>query len=113
MFYAYYTPPGWSRIALLAHRFYLILPLALLLTLCIEIDPAIWTLPILGTISAVAVLGFVLPLYLLQVSIEQALNTKRHRRRRPVLFGIHVKCCHLRATDRLESIAKGGAVETL
>ncbi len=37
-----------------------------------EIDPANWTLPILGTISAVAVLGVVLPLYLLQVGIERS-----------------------------------------
>lgn len=64
---------GWSRGAVLAHRFYLILPLALLLTLRMDIDPVIWTPPILGTIGAVAVLGVVRPLYLLQVGVEHFL----------------------------------------
>ena len=62
---------GWSRGAILAHRFYLIIPVAFLFTMYTPIDPVVKTFPIMGFIVAIAVLGVVLPLYLLQIGIER------------------------------------------
>ncbi len=63
---------GWSRGAVLAHRFYLIIPVAFGFTLYTPIDPVVRTFPIIGIIVAVAVLGVALPLYLLQIGIERS-----------------------------------------
>ncbi len=63
---------GWSRGAVLAHRFYMIIPVALIFTLDADIDPIVQTLPVVATILAVATLGVVIPLYLLQIGIEKS-----------------------------------------
>ena len=63
---------GWSRGAVLANRFYLIVPIALVLTLRAEIDPVVGTPAVIGVIVLVAALGVAVPLYLLQVGIERS-----------------------------------------
>mgnify|MGYP004516707935 CR=1 FL=1 len=63
---------GWASGAVLAHRFYLILPVSLGLALATS-DPSRidWSLHLVLTVGAVAALGVVAPLYLLQVGIRR------------------------------------------
>lgn len=63
---------GWASGAVLAHRFYLILPVSLSLALATS-DPSWidWSLHLVLTVGAVAAFGVVAPLYLLQVGIRR------------------------------------------
>jgi drug/metabolite transporter (DMT)-like permease len=60
---------GWKFGAILAHRFYLILPVSLVLSLNSEVSATEWSGQLLGVVGATAVVGFLVPLYLLQVGI--------------------------------------------
>ncbi len=59
---------GWKSGAVLAHRFYLILPVALLLAL--GGDSVDWTPALAATFLAVGIGGVLVPLYLLQTGIR-------------------------------------------
>ncbi len=63
---------GWKSGAVLAHRFYLILPVSLALALATSDFFAIdWSVRLLLTAGAVATFGVIVPLYLLQVGIRR------------------------------------------
>lgn len=63
---------GWTSGAVVAHRFYLVLPLSLALALASGPQHVEWSPGLVITIVAVAALGVVAPLYLLQVGIRQS-----------------------------------------
>ncbi len=60
---------GWRFGAVLAHRFYLILPISLLLAIGGDGAPVVWTPGLVATLLAVSVVGVLAPLYLLQIGI--------------------------------------------
>ncbi|MBB4000620.1 hypothetical protein [Aureimonas pseudogalii] len=60
---------GWRFGAVLAHRFYVILPVSLVLTLGSGGEPIEWTGGLAATLLVVSVIGVLAPLYLLQVGI--------------------------------------------
>ncbi|MDO4232303.1 MAG: EamA family transporter [Lautropia sp.] len=61
---------GWQYGAVLAHRFYLILPVSLGMALWGGDFSAVeWDMPVLLAVLAVSLLGVTLPLYLLQIGI--------------------------------------------
>lgn len=60
---------GWKSGAVLAHRFYLILPVSLAMSLSGGIAAVEWSAPLVATLLAVSVIGVLAPLYLLQVGI--------------------------------------------
>lgn len=61
---------GWQSGAVLAHRFYLILPVSFLLALASDPSTVPWSASLVWTFIAVSALGVVGPLYLLQVGIK-------------------------------------------
>jgi drug/metabolite transporter (DMT)-like permease len=61
---------GWKSGAVLAHRFYMILPVSLVLALAADPGAIAWTTGLASTFFLVAALGVVGPLYLLQVGIR-------------------------------------------
>lgn len=60
---------GWKFGAVLAHRFYLILPLSLVMTLGTDMVALEWSSTLAATLLVVSVVGVLAPLYLLQVGI--------------------------------------------
>jgi drug/metabolite transporter (DMT)-like permease len=61
---------GWKSGAVLAHRFYMILPVSLVLALVADPGAIAWTTGLASTFFLVATLGVVGPLYLLLVGIR-------------------------------------------
>ena len=59
----------WAFGAVLAHRFYLILPVSLAMSLGIDLAAIEWTGSLVAILLAVSVVGVLAPLYLLQVGI--------------------------------------------
>lgn len=62
---------GWQSGAVLAHRFYLAIPAALVLSLGADVSAAGWTPDIITVLLAVAVAGVLAPLYLFQFGIRR------------------------------------------
>jgi len=62
---------GWKFGAVLAHRFYLILPISLMMTLGADIAVVEWSGVLVATLLVVSVVGVLAPLYLLQVGIAR------------------------------------------
>jgi multidrug transporter EmrE-like cation transporter len=60
---------GWKFGAVLAHRFYIILPLSLVMSLGSDVASIEWTASLIAILVAVSVLGVLAPLYLLQIGI--------------------------------------------
>lgn len=60
---------GWKFGAVLAHRFYLILPLSLVMTLGTDMAALEWSGTLAAMLLVVSVVGVLAPLYLLQVGI--------------------------------------------
>lgn len=60
---------GWRFGAVLAHRFYLILPVSLTMTAATDVSAVEWSAPLIGIMLAVSVIGVLAPLYLLQLGI--------------------------------------------
>ena len=60
---------GWTFGAILAHRFYLILPVSAVLSLNSEVAAIAWSGSLLIALCAVSVVSLLMPLYLLQVGI--------------------------------------------
>lgn len=60
---------GWKFGAVLAHRFYAIIPIALLLSLGSDTSSIEWSGTLIGILLIVSVVGVLAPLYLLQVGI--------------------------------------------
>ena len=60
---------GWKFGAVLAHRFYLILPISLAMTWSADASTVNWSGSLLATLLVVSVVGVLAPLYLLQVGI--------------------------------------------
>lgn len=60
---------GWQFGAVLAHRFYLILPLSLALSFADGVPAIDWSTGLVLSVLAVAVIGVLAPLYLLQVGL--------------------------------------------
>lgn len=61
---------GWTSGAVLAHRFYLILPLSLAMAWGAGGAPVEWSGHLVAVLLAVSVIGILIPLYLLQVGIR-------------------------------------------
>ncbi len=61
---------GWQSGAVLAHRFYLILPVSFLFALAGDPASVPWSASLVWTFIAISALGVVGPLYLLQVGIK-------------------------------------------
>ncbi len=62
---------GWSSGAILAHRCYLIVPMALVLTMLEDGAPVDWTPSLAATLLGVGIVGTILPMCLLQIGIEK------------------------------------------
>ena len=62
---------GWSRSAILAHRFYLIVPVALFFTVSTGIDTGVLSMPVVVVILVFALGAIIIPLFLLQIAIER------------------------------------------
>lgn len=61
---------GWKRGAVLAHRFYLILPVSLAMTLgADDLSLIVWSGPLVVALLAVSLIAVLAPLYLLQLGI--------------------------------------------
>ncbi|UDF31858.1 UNVERIFIED_ORG: EamA family transporter (plasmid) [Roseateles sp. XES5] len=60
---------GWKFGAVLAHRFYLILPLSLAMTFGTDVAAIEWSGPLVAALLAVSLVGVLAPLYLLQIGI--------------------------------------------
>lgn len=60
---------GWKFGAVLAHRFYLILPVSLAMTSGADLAAIEWSGSLIAALAAVSVVGVLAPLYLLQVGI--------------------------------------------
>lgn len=60
---------GWKFGAVLAHRFYLILPISLMMTLGTDVAAVEWSGSLIVALLVVSVVGVLAPLYLLQVGI--------------------------------------------
>ncbi len=60
---------GWKFGAVLAHRFYLILPISLMMTLRTDIAVIEWSGFLVAVLLVVSIVGVLAPLYLLQVGI--------------------------------------------
>jgi drug/metabolite transporter (DMT)-like permease len=60
---------GWQFGAVLAHRFYLILPISLIMTLGTDTSAVEWGTELTAVLLAIAVIGVLAPLYLLQIGI--------------------------------------------
>lgn len=60
---------GWQFGAVLAHRFYLILPVSLAMTAGTDVSAVVWSAPLVAILLAVSVIGVLGPLYLLQLGI--------------------------------------------
>lgn len=60
---------GWTFGAVLAHRFYLILPVSLAMTLATDTAAIEWSGVLVAALLAVSVVGVLAPLYLLQIGI--------------------------------------------
>lgn len=60
---------GWDFGAVLAHRFYLIIPLSLVMTLNSDLTAIDWTGALVAALLVVSVIGVLAPLYLLQIGI--------------------------------------------
>lgn len=60
---------GWKFGAVLAHRFYLILPISLVMTLGTDVAAVEWSGSLIVALLVVSVVGVLAPLYLLQVGI--------------------------------------------
>lgn len=60
---------GWQFGAVLAHRFYLILPISLVLSLATGVDGVEWSGGLITSLVVVSIVGVLAPLYLLQVGI--------------------------------------------
>lgn len=60
---------GWKFGAVLAHRFYIILPVSLVMSLGSDVASIEWTASLIAILVAVSVLGVLAPLYLLQIGI--------------------------------------------
>ncbi|MFK4259890.1 EamA family transporter [Agrobacterium tumefaciens] len=60
---------GWKFGAVLAHRFYLILPISLMMTWGADIAAIDWNSSLVAALLVVSVVGVLAPLYLLQVGI--------------------------------------------
>jgi len=60
---------GWKFGAVLAHRFYLILPISLMMTLGTDSAAVEWSGSLVAALLVVSVVGVLAPLYLLQVGI--------------------------------------------
>lgn len=63
------TNRNWTFGAILAHRFYLILPISLILSVRADLSGVEWGVGFLLTLGVVSLIGVLLPLYLLQVGI--------------------------------------------
>ena len=63
---------GWSSGAILAHRCYLIVPMALALALTERGAGVPWTPSLLLTLVGIGILGTIIPIMLLQIGIEKA-----------------------------------------
>lgn len=62
---------GWSSGAILAHRCYLIVPLALILTVLDQNAASVFSTTPVPVLLAIAILGTILPICLLQIGIER------------------------------------------
>lgn len=62
---------GWKSGAVLAHRFYLILPVSLVLALGTDPGAVEWSGQLLLAFLGIAIMGVLAPLYLLQVAIRR------------------------------------------
>ena len=60
---------GWKFGAVLAHRFYLILPISLVMTWGTDLGGIEWSGHLIAMLAIVSVLGVLAPLYLLQIGI--------------------------------------------
>ena len=65
------TNRNWTLGAILAHRFYLILPISLVLSANADLSGLDWSMSLVGALAAVSLIGVLLPLYLLQVGIAR------------------------------------------
>ncbi|MEO3434506.1 DMT family transporter [Inquilinus sp. CAU 1745] len=61
---------GWKSGAVLAHRFYLILPISLAFATTADLSAIEWSAALAMVLLAVAVIGVIAPMYLLQVGIR-------------------------------------------
>jgi len=62
---------GWKSGAILAHRFYLVIPISLFMSLGVDMDAVGWSTDVLVLLSAIAVIAVTVPLYLLQFGIRR------------------------------------------
>lgn len=60
---------GWKFESVLAHRFYLIIPISLVMTISTGLPAIEWSIYLVAALLAVTVIGVLAPLYLLQVGI--------------------------------------------
>lgn len=61
----------WKFGAVLAHRFYVIVPVALILALGSDVSDINWSMLLMSTVVFVSAVGVLVPLYLLQVGISR------------------------------------------
>jgi drug/metabolite transporter (DMT)-like permease len=63
---------GWSSAAILAHRCYLIVPVALALVVSEGVSDVPWTPPLVLTLLGVGLVGTIIPIVFLQIGIEKS-----------------------------------------